>query len=178
MVGDQIRRIIGAPPGSVVMHQNVTVAEAIVLSCFPLRPPRFNAAGDPLPERAIARLGTTRFRHPSPLEAVAYSPDGHYIVSASVDGRTISMPPVLTTKNGAIRSPALTRTSPSSTRRSDQCDSIRAMCAGLSAGNITADRSGLISKDCDWTSAMTTDLTRACYGSCTALQSGSATSAL
>jgi kynureninase len=33
-VGDQIGRIIGAPAGSVVMHQNVTVAEAIVLSCF------------------------------------------------------------------------------------------------------------------------------------------------
>src|SRR5438128_9667594 len=36
-VGDQIGRIVGAPPGSVVMHQNVTVAEAIVLSCFDLR---------------------------------------------------------------------------------------------------------------------------------------------
>jgi kynureninase len=36
-VGDQTGRIIGAPPGSVVMHQNVTVAEAIVLSCFPPR---------------------------------------------------------------------------------------------------------------------------------------------
>jgi kynureninase len=33
-VGDQIGRIIGAPPGSTVMHQNVTVAEMIVLSCF------------------------------------------------------------------------------------------------------------------------------------------------
>jgi kynureninase len=33
-VGDQIGRIIGAPAGSVVMHQNVTVAEMIVLSCF------------------------------------------------------------------------------------------------------------------------------------------------
>jgi kynureninase len=39
-VGDQIGRIIGAPPGSVVMHQNVTVAEAVVLSCFDPRPPR------------------------------------------------------------------------------------------------------------------------------------------
>ena len=28
------------PPGSTVMHQNVTVAEAIVLSCFDLKPPR------------------------------------------------------------------------------------------------------------------------------------------
>ena len=33
-VGDQIGRIVGAPPGSVVMQQNVAVAEAIVLSCF------------------------------------------------------------------------------------------------------------------------------------------------
>lgn len=39
-VGDQIGRIIGAPPGSTVMHQNVAVAEAIVLSCFRLEPPR------------------------------------------------------------------------------------------------------------------------------------------
>jgi kynureninase len=33
-VGDQIGRLIGAPPGSVSMHQNVTIAEAVVLSCF------------------------------------------------------------------------------------------------------------------------------------------------
>jgi len=33
-VGDQLGRILGALPGSIVMHQNVTVAEAIVLSCF------------------------------------------------------------------------------------------------------------------------------------------------
>jgi kynureninase len=33
-VGDQIGRIIGAEPGTTVMHQNVAVAEAIVLSCF------------------------------------------------------------------------------------------------------------------------------------------------
>ena len=33
-VGDQIGRIVGAPAGSTVMHQNVTIAEEIVLSCF------------------------------------------------------------------------------------------------------------------------------------------------
>ena len=33
-VGDQVGRIIGAPAGSTVMHQNVAVAEAVVLSCF------------------------------------------------------------------------------------------------------------------------------------------------
>ncbi len=39
-VGDQIGRIVGAPPGTVVMHQNVTVAVAVVLSCFRFEPPR------------------------------------------------------------------------------------------------------------------------------------------
>jgi kynureninase len=33
-VGDQVGRIVGAPPGSTVMHQNVAVAEAVVRSCF------------------------------------------------------------------------------------------------------------------------------------------------
>jgi kynureninase len=33
-VGDQIGRIVGAPGGSTVMHQNVAIAEAVVLSCF------------------------------------------------------------------------------------------------------------------------------------------------
>ena len=33
-VGDQVGRIIGAPPGSTVMHQNVSIAESVVLSCF------------------------------------------------------------------------------------------------------------------------------------------------
>jgi kynureninase len=36
-VGDQIGRIIGAPAGSTVMHQNVTVAEAVVLSALDFR---------------------------------------------------------------------------------------------------------------------------------------------
>jgi kynureninase len=39
-VGDQIGRLIDAPPGSVSMHQNVTIAEAVVLSCFDLGGPR------------------------------------------------------------------------------------------------------------------------------------------
>ena len=33
-VGDQVGRIVGAPAGSTVMHQNVAVAEAVALSCF------------------------------------------------------------------------------------------------------------------------------------------------
>jgi kynureninase len=39
-VGDQIGRLIGAPPGTVSMHQNVTIAEAVILSCFRFDRPR------------------------------------------------------------------------------------------------------------------------------------------
>jgi kynureninase len=39
-VGDQLGRIVGAAPGTMAMHQNVAVAQAIVLSCFEFEPPR------------------------------------------------------------------------------------------------------------------------------------------
>jgi kynureninase len=39
-VGNLVAEIIGAPLGSVTMHQNVTLTEAVVLSCFERRGPR------------------------------------------------------------------------------------------------------------------------------------------
>lgn len=39
-VGNLIGRIIGAEPGSVVMHQNVSVAQSIICSCFDFSEPR------------------------------------------------------------------------------------------------------------------------------------------
>ena len=39
-VGDMVAALIGAPAGSVTMHPNVTLASAVVLSCFEARPPR------------------------------------------------------------------------------------------------------------------------------------------
>ncbi|MGZ4290218.1 MAG: aminotransferase class V-fold PLP-dependent enzyme [Gaiellaceae bacterium] len=33
-IGDQLGRIMGAAPSTIVMHQNVTVAEEVVISCF------------------------------------------------------------------------------------------------------------------------------------------------
>lgn len=38
--GDTVGRIIGARPGAVVMHQNVSVCQSLVLSCFDLSGPR------------------------------------------------------------------------------------------------------------------------------------------
>lgn len=39
-VGDMVGRIIGAEPGSISMHQNVTTASGIILSCFDFEGPR------------------------------------------------------------------------------------------------------------------------------------------
>jgi kynureninase len=33
-IGDEVARIIGAPPASVAMHQNVSVCQSVILSCF------------------------------------------------------------------------------------------------------------------------------------------------
>lgn len=39
-VGNLVGRLIGAAPGEVTMQPNVTIAEAIIASCFDFRPPR------------------------------------------------------------------------------------------------------------------------------------------
>ena len=39
-VGDEVARIIGADPGTVAMHQNVSVCQSLVLSCFEPTPAR------------------------------------------------------------------------------------------------------------------------------------------
>ena len=43
--------------------------------------PKLDAIGDPLPERAIMRLGTERFRHPSSVRTLRISPDESQVVS-------------------------------------------------------------------------------------------------
>ncbi len=39
-VGDLVGRIIGAGPGEVVMHQNVSICQSLICSCFDFKPPR------------------------------------------------------------------------------------------------------------------------------------------
>jgi kynureninase len=85
-VGDQVGRIIGAPPGSTVMHQNVTVAEMIVLSCF-------RATGDR--NRIVyeeANFPSVRYLYQAQpeLEVVAVE-DDEAIVDA-IDERTLLVP--------------------------------------------------------------------------------------
>ena len=86
-VGDQIGGIIGAPPGSTVMHQNVAVAEAIVVSCF--RPV------DPHRNRVVYEEGnfpSVRYLYQAQPELdVVVVPDDVSIVEA-IDERTLLVP--------------------------------------------------------------------------------------
>ena len=86
-VGDQVGRIVGAPAGSTVMHQNVAVAEAIVVSCF--RPV------DPHRNRVVYEAGnfpSVRYLYQAqPDLEVVVVPDDEAIVEA-IDERTLLVP--------------------------------------------------------------------------------------
>jgi kynureninase len=85
-VGDQIGRIVGAPAGSTVMHQNVAIAEAIVLSCF-------------RPTPARNRIVYERGNFPSVRYLYQAQPDLEVVVcededeiAAAIDERTLLVP--------------------------------------------------------------------------------------
>jgi RNA polymerase sigma factor (sigma-70 family) len=69
-----------ATPTGKVADENEGKAKA------PAREPKVDRYGDPLPDGAVARLGTVRWRHDGPVYAVAYSRDGKRLASAGFDG--------------------------------------------------------------------------------------------
>ena len=84
--GNQIARLIGATPGTVSMHQNVTLAEAVVLSCFGFEGER---------RRIVYEEGnfpSVRYLYQAARGAeVVVAPDDEGVVEA-IDERTLIVP--------------------------------------------------------------------------------------
>jgi kynureninase len=97
-VGDQIGRLIGALPRTVSMHQNVTIAEAVVLSCFDFGGPR---------RRIVYEEGnfpSVRYLYQAQREAdIVVAADGEGVAEA-IDDRTLLVPVShVLYKNGEIQ---------------------------------------------------------------------------
>jgi WD40 repeat protein len=56
----------------------------------PAQKARVDVNGDPLPEGAVARLGTVRFQSSDPIRNVAVSPNGPTVAAISPDGTTVA----------------------------------------------------------------------------------------
>jgi WD40 repeat protein len=62
-------------------------AFCLAAEAAPGQPPPVDQLGDPLPAGAVARIGTTRWRHGASCSFVAFLPDGKTVVSAGYDGQ-------------------------------------------------------------------------------------------
>jgi len=87
-VGDQLARIVGAAPGTMAMHQNVAVAEAIVLSCFEFEPPRNRIVYGEGEFPSVRYLYQAQHRRGAEVEIVA---DAAGVLDA-IDERTLLVP--------------------------------------------------------------------------------------
>jgi kynureninase len=86
--GDRLAGIIGAGPGTTVMHQNVAVAQAIVLSCFEFEPPRNRIVYGEGEFPSVRYLYQAQRRRGAEVEIVA---DAAAVLEA-IDERTLLVP--------------------------------------------------------------------------------------
>jgi kynureninase len=84
-IGDEVGRIIGAPQGTVAMHQNVSVCQSVILSCFE-------------PDEKRNKIVYSDLEFPSVMYAYeAHARDGSFRVERvhSDDGITVSLEKML-----------------------------------------------------------------------------------
>ena len=87
-VGDQLARIFSAAPGTTVMHQNVAVAQAVVLSCFEFEPPRNRIVYGEGEFPSVRYLYQAQRRRGAEVEVLA---DAEAVLEA-IDERTLLVP--------------------------------------------------------------------------------------
>src|SRR3954454_20821417 len=59
---------------------------AVAVNVAPSQQPTKDLHGDPLPDGAIARIGTVRWRHSDVVAFAAFLPDSKKVICASMDG--------------------------------------------------------------------------------------------
>jgi len=94
-VGDKIGALVGAEPGSISLHQNVTTTQAVVASCFDFRPPRNKVVLVDLEFPSIVYFYLEQQRRGARVEMVK-SEDGIRIplekLLAAIDEETLLVP--------------------------------------------------------------------------------------
>ena len=133
-VGDQLGRIIGAAPGTMAMHQNVAVAQAIVLSCFEFEPPRNRIVYGEGEFPSVRYLYQAQRRRGAEVEIV---PDGDAVLEA-IDERTLLAPVShVLFKTGEIQA------ADAIVRRAHEVGALVALDAYQSVGSVPLDVSRL-----------------------------------
>jgi kynureninase len=94
-IGDGIGSLIGAAPGEISLHQNVTLTEAVITSCFDFRGPRNKVVMVDMEFPSILYFYQEQQRHGARVEIVK-SEDGITIplekVLAAIDETTLLVP--------------------------------------------------------------------------------------
>ncbi len=94
-IGDKVGALIGAEPGSISLHQNVTITQAIISSCFNYSTPRNKVVMVDLEFPSIIYFYTEQQRYGASVEIVK-SEDGIYAplekFLAAIDERTLFVP--------------------------------------------------------------------------------------
>ena len=92
-VADRIATVLGVPRGTVSMHQNVAVAQEMILSCFQFTKPRNrlvyadrNFPSDQYIHEARARLGAELVRVPAASDGISTDPQR---ICDAIDDRTL-----------------------------------------------------------------------------------------
>ena len=94
-VGDKVGAIIGAGPGEISLHQNVTITQAVISSCFDFSKPRNKVVLVDLEFPSIVYFYMEQRRHGARVEMLK-SEDGIHIplerVLAAIDETTLLVP--------------------------------------------------------------------------------------
>ncbi|HWT01457.1 MAG TPA: aminotransferase class V-fold PLP-dependent enzyme [Pyrinomonadaceae bacterium] len=95
-LGDEVGRIIGAPPASVVMHQNVSICQSLILSCFDPEPPRNKIVYSELNFPSVMYVYEAHARHGKLRIETVKSDDGITVplerMLAAIDEETLLVP--------------------------------------------------------------------------------------